>query len=70
MYTTTEKSPWWLAKAMCLQYGAQLQRCNLCRFPANHSIQRTVVTFELEYINIVMPDLLVGAGRIEYKNVV
>jgi hypothetical protein len=30
VYTATEKSPWWLAKAIYLRYGAQLQRRNLC----------------------------------------
>jgi hypothetical protein len=30
VYTPTEKSSWWLAKAICLQYDAQLQKSTLC----------------------------------------
>jgi hypothetical protein len=29
LYTPTEKPPWWLARAICLRYGAHVQevRC-------------------------------------------
>jgi hypothetical protein len=50
LYTPTEKSPWWLARAIYIRYGAHVLQYTALRLSTHHFIQRTMTTFELEYI--------------------